>query len=196
MSISKVNIEEANAHLRKLHKKVFELENKIHMQALHVEELQQANLQLQQQLKKANEGSLEEKGVTVSELTQRLEESEKHVQKLLKAARERDATVLKLEKKARLFYEVVEHRSSIARVLQVLDELSLPDHDEQGKGEGDKSGPEGTGTAGTAGTKVADPSRAGSGVQGPRNGGTGATLKGSSGKPDTQQNSKATLEPN
>ena len=192
MSISKVNIEEANAHLRKLHKKVFELENKIHMQALHVEELQQANVHLQQQLKKAtkaSEGSLAEKGATVSELTQRLEESEKHVQQLLEAAQERDATIVKLEKKARLFYEVVEHRSSIARVLQVLDELSLPSEEGEGEGKGRSDKPSPKGVAMAAGSLGG-----GVGVQNP---GTAVTDGTSPGKTDTgQHHDDDTLEPN
>lgn len=124
-SISKVNIEEANSHLRKLHKKVFELENRIQMQALHVEELQKVNAQLQQQLGKVTRQS----ALEISELTQRLENSEGRVQRLLGAAQERDATVLQLEKKARLFYEVVEHRTAISHILEVLEELSIPDED-------------------------------------------------------------------
>lgn len=133
MSIPKVNIQEANSHLRQLHKKVFELENKIQMQALHVEELQKANLQLQRQLKKITKDNAEEirgKDSFISELTQSLKESEHHVQQLLEASHERDTAVLKLEKKARLFYEVVEHRQSIARILEVLNELSVEDEEE------------------------------------------------------------------
>ena len=129
-SISKVNIEEANSHLRKLHKKVFELENRIQMQALHVEELQKANTQLSQQLGKITRQS----ALEISELTQRLENSEGRVHQLLEAAQERDTTVLQLEKKAQLFYKVVEHRSAISHILEVLEELSVPDEDDGGGG--------------------------------------------------------------
>ena len=134
MSISKVNIEEANSHLRKLHKKVFELENRIQMQALHVEELQKANSQLQHQLSTVTQERARE--------SQRLEEAENHVQQLLEAAGERDAAVLKLEKKARLFYEVVEHRPAIARILEVLEELSIQgvENGVEGGGEGEAGG--------------------------------------------------------
>lgn len=135
MSISKVNIQEANSHLRQLHKKVFELENRIQMQALHVEELQKTNLQLQKQLKKlTNESTqqLREKESVISELSQRLEESDNHVQQLLEAAHERDTTLVKLESKARLFYEVAEHRSSLSRIVEVLDELSIEEEMKEG----------------------------------------------------------------
>lgn len=128
MSIPKVNIQEANSHLRQLHKKMFELENKIQMQALHVEELQKANHQLQHQLKKVGQESgreIQKKEEEIAELTRRLDESEDHVQRLLASAQERDSTLLKLEKKARLFYEVVEHRPVLSRILEVLDELSV-----------------------------------------------------------------------
>lgn len=101
------------------------------MQALHVEELQKANTLLQRHLTKVTQESSKE----VGELRQRLEESENHVQQLLEAAHERDSAVLQLEKKARLFYEVVEHRSSIARILEVLDELSIGDEQKVGSGD-------------------------------------------------------------
>lgn len=137
MSISKVNIQEANSHLRQLHKKIFELENRIQMQALHVEELQKANTALQQQLQETTREEVGKKDATIAELGQRLEESEKRVQQLLASAQERDMAVLKLEKKARLFYEVVEHQSSLARILEVLEELRGQDEIER-SGDGAK----------------------------------------------------------
>lgn len=146
-----MNIQEANSHLRKLHKKVFELENRIQMQALHVEELQKANTQLQQQLSTVTQ----ERAKEVGELSQRLEEAENHVQQLLEAAGERDAAVLKLEKKARLFYEVVEHRPAIARILEVLEELSIQGMENgewQGKGK-EEEGPTGEGSSGNSAGK-------------------------------------------
>ena len=139
MSISKVNIEEANTHLRELHKKVFELENRIQMQAMHVEELQKANTQLQRKLGKLRQEKdrqLAEKDAFIEELNQRVGEAESHVQQLLSAAEERDSVVVQMERRARLFYEVVEHRSSIARILEVLEELSVgEDMEEEGEGE-------------------------------------------------------------
>ena len=137
MSLNKVNIQEANTHLRQLYKKVCELENKIQMQAMNMEELQKTNLQLQKQLHQVsqkNAKELNEKDSTITELKKQLEESEKRVQQLLESAQERDSTVLKLEKKARLFYEVIEHRSSIERILEVLNELSIPQEEESGLG--------------------------------------------------------------
>ena len=126
MSYSRVNIEEANKHLKQLHQRVLELENQVQTQSTQAEELRKANLELQQRL----EETTSEKDACISELTEKLDQSESHVQQLLEAAQERDAAVLKLEKKARLFYEVVEHKSSLARILQVMEELSVLQEDE------------------------------------------------------------------
>ena len=144
MSMTKVNIVEANSHLRELHKKVFELENKVHMQSMYVEELETVNQQLQQKVKKItddNKDTLKEKEEEILEMGQRLDESEKQVQLLLAAAQERDLVVDKMENKARLFYEVVEHRSALARMVEVLDELSeQEDADKDGVSGGDGGG--------------------------------------------------------
>ena len=102
-----------------------ELENQVQMQSIHADELKKTNLDLQQRLKESDS----EKNARVSELTEKLRESEGHVQQLLVAAEERDAAVMKLEKKARLFYEVVEHKSSLARILEVMEELSVLQED-------------------------------------------------------------------
>lgn len=125
MSYSRVNIEEANKHLKQLHQRVIELENQVQMQAIHADELRKTNLELQQRLEESNS----DKNARILELTERLKQSERHVQQLLEAAEERDAAVLKLEKKARLFYEVVEHKSSLERILQVMEELSVLQED-------------------------------------------------------------------
>ena len=125
MSYSRVNIEEANKHLKQLHQRIMELENQVQMQSIHADELKKTNLDLQQRLKETDS----EKNARVSELTEKLRESEGHVQQLLVAAEERDAAVMKLEKKARLFYEVVEHKSSLARILEVMEELSVLQED-------------------------------------------------------------------
>ena len=111
--------------MKQLHQRVIELENQVQMQTIHADELRRANLELQQRLKESDS----EKNVRISELTERLKQSERHVQQLLEAAEERDAAVLKLEKKARLFYEVVEHKSSLKRILQVMEELSVLQED-------------------------------------------------------------------
>ena len=126
MSYSRVNIEEANKHLKQLHQRVVELENQVQTQSTLAEELRKTNLELQGRLKETTS----EKDARISELTETLEQSESHVQQLLEAAQERDAAVLMLEKKARLFYEVVEHKSSLARILQVMEELSVLQEDE------------------------------------------------------------------
>ncbi len=131
---SKVNIKEANDHLKQLHQRVFELDNQLQLQAIHVEELQRANAQLQQ---KAQETVREKESVVaakesqIASLTQRLQQSEEHVQKLLETAHERDAMVVKLEEKARLFYEVVEHKPVLARMVDILKELSQEQEEEQ-----------------------------------------------------------------
>lgn len=139
MSISRGNIQEANEHLKQLYQKVFELENQIQMQAMHIDELQQTNFELERRLQ---EMATDQENEEVAQLKQRLQESEQHVQKLLEAAQERDAAVLRLETKARLFYEVVEHKAALAKILKVLDELSDSDGQSQdvvSKGEPNKS---------------------------------------------------------
>lgn len=50
MSLNKLNIKEANDHLKQLHQRVYELENQVHMQNMHAEELQKSNLELQHRL--------------------------------------------------------------------------------------------------------------------------------------------------
>ena len=120
MNYSRVNIEEANKHLKQLHQRVVELENQVQMQSIHADELEKSNLELERRLKESDA----EKNARISELTEKLQQSERQVEQLLEAAQERDAAVVKLEKKARLFYEVVEHKSSLARILQVMEELS------------------------------------------------------------------------
>lgn len=50
MSLNRVNIKEANDHLKQLHQRVYELENQVHMQTMHAEELQKSNLELQHRL--------------------------------------------------------------------------------------------------------------------------------------------------
>ena len=147
MSITQVSILEANKHLMQLHKRVYELENKIDMQSMYVEELETANQQLQQQLQKAtrdNASVLREKEDSLLELNQRLDESDKRVQLLLQSAQERDLVVEKLERKARLFYEVVEQRSVLVHMLSVLDEL-CEDGDDGGGGGGENGMNEGGG---------------------------------------------------
>ena len=139
MSMTKLNIQEANSHLRQLHKRVYELETKIHMQSMHLEELQTANSELKQHLKSAQEekaASLMERDEQISELRRSLEDSEKRVQSLLTVAEERDKVVERLEKKSRLFYEVVEHRATLANMVKVLEELSCEEsHLEEEDGE-------------------------------------------------------------
>ena len=89
----------------------------------------------------------------VAELTRRLQESESRVHQLLEAAEVRDATMMKLEAKARLFYEVVEHKPALARLLEVLEELSIGTElvAERSGGKGDKGSSGGGGGGGGGG---------------------------------------------
>ena len=130
-----MNIKEANEHLKQLHQRVYELENQLQLQALHVEELQKTNIEL----KRKSKGIIKEKDSQISELTQCLHKSEEHVQKLLEAAEERDVMVEKLETKARLFYEVVEHKAVLARMLEILEELSQGQEQEESSPPSDTS---------------------------------------------------------
>ena len=126
-SLSKTHIKEANDHLQKLHQRIFELETQLHLHSLHVEDLQDSNAQLQKQLaaNKESTGSLlKEKEREIEELKSQLEAKDLQVQRLLSVAEERDAVMLKLEEKSRVFYEVAEHRTSLAQILRVLEDIS------------------------------------------------------------------------
>ncbi len=122
MSLSRGSIQEANEHLKQLHQRVFELENQIQMQGMHIDELQKTNFELHEKLQESTTSDKDTE--SVSELKRRLKESEEQVAKLLSSAQERDAAMMRLEEKARLFYEVVEHKGSLVRILEVLEELS------------------------------------------------------------------------
>ena len=125
-SLSKTNIKEANDHLQKLHQRIFELETQLQLHSLHVEDLQQTNTELQRQLAANRESTaslLKEKEREIGELKSQLEAKDLQVQRLLAGAEERDAVMLKLEEKSRVFYEVAEHRTSLAQILRVLEDI-------------------------------------------------------------------------
>ncbi|CAI8023902.1 Vimentin-type intermediate filament-associated coiled-coil protein [Geodia barretti] len=124
--MNKLNIKEANEHLKQLHRRVIELENQVHMHALHSQELEKTNAELRARLEAAElsrQRELEAKDAQNAELVSRLGEGEARVDVLLRAAEERDRLVEDLEVKARLFYEVVEHRAALGRIVEVLDEI-------------------------------------------------------------------------
>ncbi len=129
---SRTNIKEANEHLKQLHQRVFELDNQLQLQAIHLEELQRTNAELQhksQEARRERERETEAKDSQIAELTRRLQQTEEYVQTLLETAQERDAMLVKLEKKARLFYEVVEHKSVLAKMVKIMEELSQEQDD-------------------------------------------------------------------
>ena len=124
--MNKLNIKEANEHLKQLHRKVFELENQVHMHTLHTQELERINAELRKRLEATEQSNKKEaaaKEAQIVELRQRLGECESRVDLLLEAAEERDELVEKLEKRAQVFYEVVEHRSALGRIVEVFDEI-------------------------------------------------------------------------
>lgn len=82
MSLNKLNIKEANDHLKQLHQRVYELENQVHMQNMHAEELQKSNLELQHRLQEI----LREKEEASHRLQEILREKEE-------ASRRKDAQV-------------------------------------------------------------------------------------------------------
>ena len=51
--MNKLNIKEANKHLKQLHRRVIELENQVHMHALHSQELEKTNAELRARLEAA-----------------------------------------------------------------------------------------------------------------------------------------------
>ena len=124
--MNKVNIKEANEHLKQLHRRIIELENQVHMHAIHSQELEKTNAELRARLEAAElsrERELEAKETQNAELRRRMGECEARVDVLLQTAEERDRLVENLEGKARLFYEVVEHRAALGRIVEVLDEI-------------------------------------------------------------------------
>lgn len=124
--MNKLNIKEANEHLKQLHRKVFELENQVHMHTLHTQELERTNVELRERLKATEQNRERELAAMEAQNAQvlrQLHECENRVDVLLKVAEERDDLVEQLEKKAQLFYEVVEHRGALSRMVEILDEL-------------------------------------------------------------------------
>ena len=125
-SLSKTSIKEANEHLQQLHQKIYELENQLQLHALDIEDLQRSNLDLQRKLSDVTtekEKLAKQKDEEIAELYRQLEEKEKQLQKLLANAEEKDDALIKLETRSRLFYEIAEHRTSLARILQVFEEV-------------------------------------------------------------------------
>lgn len=122
-SLNKSSIKEANKHLRKLHDHIYELEAKLQLQAMRIDELQQKNAELIQLLRQERD----EKNKVLAAKEETSQESarrEIRLQELLKVAEERDAAMMKLEARSRLFYEVAEHKFALTRILEVLDEVS------------------------------------------------------------------------
>lgn len=117
MSLSKTNIKEANEHLKELHRQLYDTETQLQLHTLHIDELQKSNRQLKEKLAK----EIEEK----NELEKAVKNKEELIERLLSSAEEKDVMIAKLEDKSRLFHELVEHRSSLEHILQVLNEVSL-----------------------------------------------------------------------
>lgn len=124
--MNKLNIKEANEHLKQLHRRVIELENQVHMHAMHSQELEKTNDELRERLEAAEarrERELRVKDAETADALRRLSEAEERVEVLLGSAEERDKLVEELESKARLFYEVVEHRAILGRMVEILDDI-------------------------------------------------------------------------
>lgn len=121
--MSRTNIKEANEHLQQLHHTVFELENRVQLQDMNIDELQKSNAELQRQLWR-KEKDVVSRDRLISELTEQLKEKEEQLQKLLSAAELRDNAMILLEAKSRLFHEAVEHKSALIKILEVLEEVS------------------------------------------------------------------------
>lgn len=74
--------------------------------------------------KELADAKLREKEGEVTELRGQLEEKEEQVQRLLLTAEDRDQALIKMEAKTRVFYEVTEHKTALAQILRVLEEIS------------------------------------------------------------------------
>ena len=124
--IPKLTIREANEHLQRLHDHNHELEERLKAEGSLLEEAEREKEELQQnirELQRQHEEAMRASAAEVAELKSRAEKAEGQVRRLLDAARERDVAVTRLEEKARLFYEVVEHRPVLRRIVDLLDEL-------------------------------------------------------------------------
>ncbi len=115
-SLSKTNIKEANEHLQQLNQRIYDLETQLQLHILHVEDLQKNNLQLKKHLSKET--------AEKEELKRKIESKDKLIDTLLVSAEEKDQTMIKMEAKSRLFHELIEHKGSLEKILQVLDEVS------------------------------------------------------------------------
>ena len=123
-SLNRTSIREANEHLRQLSDRIYELESKLQLQAMHIEEVQRKNMELDRLLHQEREEREQALAAKEQEKIEAVERLETQVQKLLVAAEERDSAMMKLESKSRLYYEVAEHRFALSRILEVLEEVS------------------------------------------------------------------------
>lgn len=131
--MNKSSIREANEHLQKLHSRIYELESKLQLQAMHIEELQRKNTELTEQLRQEREEHDSLMAAKEEESSRAISRLETQLQKLLESAEERDAAMIKLEAKSRLFYEVAEHKYALSRILELLEEVSDMKSREQGR---------------------------------------------------------------
>ena len=131
--MNKSSIREANEHLQKLHSRIYDLESKLQLQAMHIEELQRKNTELTEELRQEREEHGSVMAAKDEESSQAISRLETQLQKLLESAEERDAAVIKLEAKSRLFYEVAEHKYALSRILELLEEVSDMKSREEGK---------------------------------------------------------------
>lgn len=126
-TITKTNIKEANNHLQELHQRIFELESQVQLHVLHVEDLQHRNNELERELievKKRSEESINMKDEQIKQLYSTVGEKEEQLEELLVAAEERDEALIKMEAKSRVFHEIIEHRTALEHILQVLQEVN------------------------------------------------------------------------
>ena len=115
-TLSKTNIKEANEHLKQLHQRIYDLETQLQLHALHVEDLQKSNSELKRQLTQAK--------AEKEEMKKKIKSKDELLENLLASAEEKDKAMIRMEEKGRLFHELVEHKGSLERILQVLDEVS------------------------------------------------------------------------
>ena len=107
------------------------------MHTLHTQEMERANAELRTRLKAtelAKERELAEKETQNAEMRRRLKECESRVDVLLEVAEERDKLVERLDARAKLFYEVAEHRAALGRIVEVFDKI----HEEKEMKTGDQ----------------------------------------------------------
>jgi chromosome segregation ATPase len=110
---TKVNIKEANEHLQALHKRVYELDSQLQTHVMHIGELEKTNTELHL--------ALTEKEEEVTVLKKQLDTTQEELNQI--QGNEKMIRVWK--QKAAILDSIMEHKQSLAAILNLLGENEL-----------------------------------------------------------------------